>query len=280
MKFKLVILFSFFLSFSGFSQDKKLSKLELLYNQENYDIAIRYSQKLIDKKGYEENPIPYLFKALSLSKMKEEHWYIPKKHNPVNKSIAEALKTFRDLDQNNQYAVRYAKYITTTHESTKEINPTEHTLVKVEKTENTTSHNDKKNKNSIVKSTTRDSVVEYSKQYIGTPYKYGGTTEHGFDCSGFSCHVLKEAGVDLPRTSRDQSNYAKKINIKDAQKGDLLFFGRSSSSIHHVGVVISEKGKPLTMIHSSTSSGIIVTTIENSDYWKRIFQYAGRVIND
>ena len=64
------------------------------------------------------------------------------------------------------------------------------------------------------------------------------------------------------------------------KKGDLLFFGKSNSSIHHVGVVISEMNEPLTMIHSSTSSGIMITTIDNSDYWKRVLQYAGRVIND
>ena len=95
MKLKLIILFIVGLSLQSFAQDKNLSKLELLYNQENYDIAVRYSQKLIDKKGYAESPVPYLFKALSLTRITEEKWYIPKKYRPSKSHISEALKTFR-----------------------------------------------------------------------------------------------------------------------------------------------------------------------------------------
>lgn len=280
MKLKLVILFSVGLIFQSFAQDKNLSRLELLYNQENYDIAVKYSQKLITKKGYAENPIPYLFKALALTRMTEEKWYIPKKYRPAGGHIAEALKTFRALDEKQFYARQYSKYINTTHKTTKEINPNENAHFSVKHTENKEKNKPKKDKNVSVKNSKRDNVVEYSKTYLGTPYKYGGTTDSGFDCSGFSCHVLKKANITLPRTSRDQANFAVKINLKEAKKGDLLFFGKNSNSIHHVGVVISDKGKPLTMIHSSTSSGIMITTIENSDYWKRILQYAGRVIED
>ena len=280
MKLKLVILFTIGLIFQSFSQDKNLSKLELFYNQENYDIAVRYSQKLITKKGYNENPIPYLFKALALTRMTEEKWYIPKKYRPVGSNIAEALKTFRALDEKQFYARQYSKYINTTHDTTKEVDPNNETTISIVRTKKNDRKKAKNEKNVSIKTSKRDEVVNYSKIYLGTPYKYGGTTKSGFDCSGFSCHVLKEAGVTLPRTSRDQANFAQKINLKDAKKGDLLFFGKSNSSIHHVGVVISEKNDPLTMIHSSTSSGIMITTIDNSDYWKRILQYAGRVIND
>ena len=283
MRLKLVILFLIGFSLQSFAQDRKLSKLELLYNQENYDIAVRYSQKLIDKKGYSENPVPYLFKALSLSRMHEEKWYIPKKYSPINNHIAEALKTFKDLDEAQNYAQRYAKYIESTQEQRQEINPDETKQVLVKATDKKEEKKEKSKKTTLESSsvlTKRDSVVLFSKQYLGTPYKYGGTSEAGFDCSGFSCHILKEVDVDLPRTSRDQGVYSQKINIKDAQKGDLLFFGKSNSSIRHVGIVVSEKDEPLTMIHSSTSSGIIITTIENSDYWKRLLLYAGRVIND
>lgn len=279
MKVKLIIILTFGLIFQSFAQDKKLSKLELLYNQENYDVAVRFSQKLIDKKGYEDNAVPYLFKALSLSRMNEEHWYIPKKYRPINSHIAEALKAFKELDDTDQYALQYDKYIHATHQQTKEINPDKqssisfnHPSIKKNKKKKKEENKDTYNK--------RDSIVFFSKQFLGTPYKYGGTNEAGFDCSGFSCYVLKEVNIDLPRTSRDQGTYAKKIPLKDAEKGDLLFFGRSGSSIHHVGIVVSEKDESLTMIHSSTSSGIMITVIENSDYWKKLLRYAGRVIND
>lgn len=281
MRFKLIILFTLGLALQSFSQDRKLDKLELLYSQENYDITVNYGQKLIDKKGYSENPVPYLFKALALSRMSEGKWHIPKKYRPVNSHISEALKTFRDLDEKGQYAQQFDKYINSTHKTTKEVDPNESNGTFVSRSTKKSKEKLKNNpSNETTTSTKRDRVVFYSKQYLGTPYKYGGTSEAGFDCSGFSCHILKEVDIDLPRTSRSQGTYANKINIKDAQKGDLLFFGRSNSSIHHVGIVISEKNEALTMIHSSTSSGIMITTIENSDYWKRLLLYAGRVIND
>ena len=280
MKLRIAILFLLGISFQSFAQDKKLSKLELLYNQENYDIAVRYSQKLIDKKGYSENPIPYLFKALSLTRMSEEKWFIPKKYRPSGSNIAEALKTFKALDEKAFYTRKYSKYINTTHKTIKEVNPTEESSFSVVHKKKKSKDKKKSDKKPSISSGKRDVVVQYSKTFLGVPYKYGGTNDKGFDCSGFSGHVLKEAGVDIPRTSRDQATFSKKISLKEAKKGDLLFFGKSNSSIHHVGVVISEMNEPLTMIHSSTSSGIMITTIDNSDYWKRVLQYAGRVIND
>jgi len=71
----------------------------------------------------------------------------------------------------------------------------------------------------------------------------------------------------LPRRAADQYNACKKIKEKSVQKGDLVFFD-NGSGVSHVGMVISEKGEPIVMIHASSSQGIIRTAIDTSDYWK------------
>ncbi|MEY3425146.1 MAG: hypothetical protein RL679_504, partial [Bacteroidota bacterium] len=76
-----------------------------------------------------------------------------------------------------------------------------------------------------------------------------------------------------PRRAVDQHENSKKIKEKNAQKGDLIFFD-NGSGISHVGMIVSEKGKPLVMIHASSSKGVILTELEKSDYWmKRIYGF-------
>ena len=85
-----------------------------------------------------------------------------------------------------------------------------------------------------------EKVVQTAESFLGTPYSWGGTTPSGFDCSGFTQYVYKNAiGVDIPRVSRDQANFGSAVSVKNAQEGDLLYFdttggGRTS----HVGIYI------------------------------------------
>lgn len=101
-----------------------------------------------------------------------------------------------------------------------------------------------------------DEVVATAMKYLGNPYVYGGSSlTNGTDCSGFTQGIMKLMGISIPRTSRDQSRYGTLVSKSQLQKGDLLFFGDSSSSIFHTGIYIGD-GK---MIHASTSSrGIII----------------------
>lgn len=116
----------------------------------------------------------------------------------------------------------------------------------------------------------RNEIVASAKQYIGTPYVWAGSSPEGFDCSGFTSYVMDKNGSKLPRRASDQYEAAQKVKQKNVEKGDLVFFN-NGSGISHVGIVISEKGQPLTMIHSSSSQGIIITEVEKSEYWmKRI----------
>ncbi len=112
----------------------------------------------------------------------------------------------------------------------------------------------------------RDEIISTAIKYLGTPYKSAGKDERGFDCSGFTYFVMKSSGINLGASSRAQAQQGVGVEIYDLKKGDLIFFG-SNGSINHVGIVTHNLGNKLTMIHSSSSRGIIEEDIYRSDYW-------------
>lgn len=113
----------------------------------------------------------------------------------------------------------------------------------------------------------RHDIVTFAKKYKGTKYRGGGTTPKGFDCSGFTTFVMNHFDIKLHRSAADQTLNGKKIPIKGAKKGDLLFFETKSGRINHVGLVVSNDGNGLRMIHSSSSRGIVVDEVYSSSYW-------------
>lgn len=122
-------------------------------------------------------------------------------------------------------------------------------------------------------------MIDFAEQYLGVPYKWGGTTSRGFDCSGYVQYVYQHAGYQLERVSKDQSKEGKKVRLKKVQKGDLLFFGDKKRKISHVGMVVSDKGEPIKMIHAGSSTGVTISNVESSDYWMNQLQKARRVLN-
>lgn len=123
-------------------------------------------------------------------------------------------------------------------------------------------------------------IEQYAFSLEGIPYRYGGMDTKGFDCSGFSHHVFSKSGVSIPRTAQAQYDAAQIIPMRKAKKGDLVFFGKSKRKISHVGIVISDKGEPLRMIHSASSGGIMTTTIDSSEYWRTRLHSSGRYLDD
>ena len=87
------------------------------------------------------------------------------------------------------------------------------------------------------------SIAAYAKTLIGTPYKRGGTTTSGFDCSGFTMHLYNHFDIKLPRIANDQTTKGTVVSKSNLQVGDLVFFG---AAISHVGMYIGD-GK---FIHS------------------------------
>jgi len=110
--------------------------------------------------------------------------------------------------------------------------------------------------------------------YMGVPYKFGGTTKAGMDCSGYVFVVYKEAfNVTLPRTSQKQFEACKKIGKHKLKEGNLVFFNfEHQKKVTHVGVYLGG-GK---FAHASTSKGVRVDDLE-SDFYKEHFLDAGRV---
>lgn len=114
-------------------------------------------------------------------------------------------------------------------------------------------------------------LLQASKEWLGTPYLYGGTTHDGIDCSGFVLNVYNELGYEVPRTSRQQYKYTTRVSSNEKRVGDLVFF-RRGNRVGHVGIYIGHN----KMIHASTSRGVIIQDLDN-DYLQRTFAGFGRV---
>lgn len=123
-----------------------------------------------------------------------------------------------------------------------------------------------------------DSLLKKAFNYLGTPYRFGAVGPTAFDCSGFVRHVYGKLDIELPRTSRIQAQDGEKVPPTEAKKGDLVFFGKSPSNINHVGIVVSEPGEPLKMLHAASSVGVTVTDVFSSKYWAPKFKYIKRII--
>ena len=118
-------------------------------------------------------------------------------------------------------------------------------------------------------------LVAEAKKWIGTPYRYGGHSRSGTDCSGFVMEVFRAAvGIELPRTSRDQHKNSIRIDAKQLEVGDLVFFatGGSGGGVSHVGIFIGDNN----MIHASTSRGVMISGL-GEKYWVKNYHSAGRV---
>lgn len=124
-----------------------------------------------------------------------------------------------------------------------------------------------------------DRIINTALEYSGVRYKYGGTTKDGLDCSGLMMISFGEHDYNLPRSSSQMAEEGKKVKLNEVAKGDLLFFctGRRNRKINHVGLVVTTEGDEIKFIHSSTSRGVIVSSLREG-YWNSAFVKATRVL--
>lgn len=119
-------------------------------------------------------------------------------------------------------------------------------------------------------------IVEEAMTWMGTPYKYAGSDKGvGTDCSGMVLRVYEDAaGLKLPRNSRKQAEFCKKLKKGDVKAGDLVFFatGKDAGVVSHVGIMIDGS----RFVHASSKKGVIISDL-TTPYYQRTFLMYGRV---
>ncbi len=134
--------------------------------------------------------------------------------------------------------------------------------------------------NAIKHSNTIDNILSEAESYLGTPYRYGGTSRSGIDCSAFVLSVFgAAAGMNLPRVAAQQSQQGDSVEKTDLKKGDLVFFSHRGGRISHVGIVEQVTEQGVKFIHAATSKGVMVSSLDDN-YWGPRFKFAKRVIKD
>ena len=120
---------------------------------------------------------------------------------------------------------------------------------------------------------TGDQIVSTAKQYLGVPYKYGGTTPSGFDCSGFVYYVYRSLGINVSRTQATMYSQGTPVKKSELKPGDLVFFQNTyKAGISHVGIYVGD-GK---FIHSPQSGKVVSYADLNSDYYTSHYYGAAR----
>lgn len=120
----------------------------------------------------------------------------------------------------------------------------------------------------------RDSIAALALSMVGVPYRYGGADPgSGFDCSGLVYYAYTSNGQAVPRTSRLQYDAARKIELKEATEGDLLFFS-DQESLSHVGIYLG-KGR---FIHAPSSGGHVRVEDVDTPYYRQHLVAVGQLL--
>jgi len=136
-----------------------------------------------------------------------------------------------------------------------------------------------KNSKETVSSKKINKIVTHAKTFQGTKYKFGGTDRSGMDCSGLVYVSFKSEQIILPRVSKEMAAKGFKIKLNESKKGDLIFFKTNPNKnvITHVGLVVENKKGNVRFIHSSSSKGVIISSLQES-YWNKAFTQVRRII--
>ena len=116
-------------------------------------------------------------------------------------------------------------------------------------------------------------LYQHYRSWKGTPYRYGGSTKRGIDCSSFIFDTYQSLfKISLPRSTKNQVKQGNRIYINQLEPGDLVFF-KTGWNVRHVGIYL-EQGK---FMHVSSTKGVIISNL-NSGYWKENYWQARRLL--
>jgi cell wall-associated NlpC family hydrolase len=128
----------------------------------------------------------------------------------------------------------------------------------------------------------RENIINTAAKLLGTPYRSGGTSENGFDCSGFVRFVMENNNIKISRSSKEQVEDGFSIPVEAVLPGDLLIFkgaNKNASKPGHSGIVHHvDKEGIIHFIHSASSKGITIDNLK-MDYYKNRFIEARNVIS-
>jgi cell wall-associated NlpC family hydrolase len=121
-------------------------------------------------------------------------------------------------------------------------------------------------------------LISKASELIGTPYRSGGTSVDGFDCSGLICYTFSNTDIKLPRSSIEMASVGTQITTDEVKKGDLIFFKtRGMRDISHVGLVTEVVDGEIKFIHSASRGGVIISSLKEA-YYQKNFAQINRVL--
>jgi len=115
-------------------------------------------------------------------------------------------------------------------------------------------------------------VLDIAVSELGTPYRYGGSTPRGFDCSGLVYFAYYKTGKRVPRSTMAQYRHAQPVALNNLQPGDLVFFRTARRSVSHVGIYAGNA----RFIHAPSRGRAVSYDSLNDPYWKKRLVAAGR----
>jgi cell wall-associated NlpC family hydrolase len=117
-----------------------------------------------------------------------------------------------------------------------------------------------------------EELADFALRLRGLPYRYGGATRDGFDCSGLVFYTHRQFGVTVPRTSREQARAAREIKQSKLRRGDLVFFKIGSRLVNHVGIYIGDR----RFVHAPGAGKPVTVNSLDDEYYAQRFSSAGR----
>jgi murein DD-endopeptidase len=118
-----------------------------------------------------------------------------------------------------------------------------------------------------------DRAAGQAAKMVGRPYKYGGSSPAGFDCSGLVLYSYKHAGIALPHNTVKQRSVSRQVKVAELRRGDLLFFDQEGKKNSHVGIYLGD-GR---FVHAPSSGKTVRSDALSNPYWKKHLSEARRI---